>query len=79
VKKRIIRFLVWLIDKLDQRAQIQKQFIYTDRIEIVFKKYVPQDGMWHYVQLKFGAWCMAGSKDVKVRDKTLVECPHFSI
>ena len=70
MKNKFVAFLVWCLWKIDPKCQITKQYIYEDKLEVGFKKYMPKDNDWHYVGLVFGAWVKAGNGiEVEVKGK----------
>ena len=67
MKRRIVQFLVSLIDWLDpQRIEIGAM-TFNQELSVSFKKLVPKDGKWHQCTVTFSAWLFTGATDVKMR------------
>jgi hypothetical protein len=48
---------------------IQNQFIGKGSFSICWEKYIPEDGMWHPVNINFSVWMLANKPEVLSKDE----------
>lgn len=65
-KKRIISFLIRLINKIDPDHIETEQLTYGDEIIFKYRKYLPNDNKWHKIGMTFECWALAN----QAKDKT---------
>ena len=70
MKKKVVNWLVWLINKVDKSHIMISQHILEESLIIDYKKYIIDDGQWHFISMALGSWVMY-PKQVKDRKETI--------
>ena len=73
MKLYLVKFLTWLVMKLDGDFKVTRQLIGTGTLSIDWKKYVPPDGKWHSLCINFSCY-MLGCEPSKKKDVTTSVC-----
>jgi hypothetical protein len=69
MKKRIISWLVWWINKVDPNHSVIKRFEYSWKLSLNQMRYVPDDGKWHHIAMTLESWVKKPKKGRMVSKK----------
>ena len=74
MRKHIINWLVWLMEKIDKNKIFISRVLFDNlTYKMRYRKYVSDDGKWHKIDMTISTWLRVNPKEIKESSEVFVD------